>query len=546
MPGTHTVHAIQATFGDEVRRQVFVEATTGAILASFDEIHSAKARRVCDGANVRDRHARCDSSAAVLKEGGDVLAHNAEVRQAYDHSGATYDYFRTHFNRDSIDGKGMPLVSTVRYCQSGERCPFRNAFWDGRQMTYGQGFAAADDVVGHELSHGIIERTAKLFYHDQSGAINESIADVFGELIDQATPSSHDESKHRWRVGEALPAKLFPRGGLRDMRTPSLFGDPARMKDKRYHKGSSDNGGVHYNSGVNNKAAYLMTDGGSYNGQRVTGLGATKVAAIYYETLTGLLTSASDYQDLGRALRQACKNVTGTKGITRTDCVSVDRAVRATEMDLARNNAVDHKSCFNGKKARYAFHDNVEGKKKWRADRPWYVPGNPNRMGFDATYATSGKKNLWGFNRPGNLFPGRAYGGKAKTYSITTKDKIKVPRSRTAFLRFSHAYMFDTNGRAQYDGGRVEYKIKPKGKKGTWKDLMGGKYPTKVNRKGSAFAGKTAYAGNSGGYGTTVKKFPKKLRGKKIYLRFRIATDDTPDVYSLGWFIDDIGVGRCK
>ncbi|WP_110240488.1 M4 family metallopeptidase [Nocardioides gilvus] len=546
IPGAHTVYAIQASFGEEVRRQVFVEATTGAILTSIDEIHSARVRRVCDGANTADRHTECTAPNAVLSEGGNVAAQNAEVRQAYRYSGATYDWYKANFNRDSIDGRGMPLVSTVRYCRSGERCPFRNAFWDGRQMTYGQGFAVADDVVAHELTHGIIERTAKLFYHYQSGAINESIADVFGELIDQATTESHESPADRWRIGEDLPTKLFPRGGLRDMRTPSIFGDPARMKDGRYYKGASDNGGVHYNSGVNNKAAFLMTDGGSFNGQTVTGLGATKVAAIYYETLTGLLTSASDYQDLARALRQACKNVTGTKGITTTDCVSVDRAVRATEMGQARKNAVDKKSCVSGKKARWAFHDNVEGKKKWRAQRPWYVPGNPNRLKFDATYATSGTKNLWGFNRPGNLFPDRAYGGRAKSYSITTKKPITVPRSKTAFLRFRHAYMFDTHGSAKYDGGRVEYKVKPKGKKGTWKDLMAGKYPTKVNRKGSAFAGKKAFAGNSGGYGTTVKKFPKKLRGKKVFIRFRIATDARPDVYSLGWFIDDIGVGRCK
>lgn len=541
IPGTYTVYAIRATHGDDVRRQVFVEATTGAILTSFDEIHTAKVRRVCDGRNTQDRDEKCAQGAAVLSEGGNEVGQNADVRQAYEFSGATYDWFKKHFNRDSVDGKGMPLVSTVRYCRSGERCPYLNAYWDGQQMTYGQGFTAADDVVAHELTHGIIERTAKLFYHYQSGAINESIADVFGELIDQATPSSHDEPEHRWRIGEALPKRYFPQGGLRDMRNPRIFGDPARMNDKRYHKGASDNGGVHYNSGVNNKAAYLMTDGGSFNGQTVKGLGATKVAAIYYETLTGLLTPASDYQDLARALRQACKNVTGTKGITAGDCVSVDRAVKATEMDQARKNAVDRKTCV-GKKTRYTFFDDVEGPKKWKAKRPWYVPGNPNPLGFDATYSTSGTKNLWGFNRPGNMYPDRAYGGRAKSFAVTTKKRIKVPRSKSAFLRFRHAYMFDTHGNARYDGGRVEYKLKG----GRWKDLMGGKYPSKVNRKGSAFAGMKAFAGNSGGYGTTVKKFPKKLRGKKVFIRFRIATDARPDVYSLGWFIDDIAVGRCK
>lgn len=539
MPGAHTVHAVEVSLSDHVRRQVFIEASIGAVLASFDEIHGAKTRRVCDAGNTA-RQQPCTSP--VLTEGGSTAGLNADVVQAYNFSGATYDWFKNQFNRDSIDGRGMALVSTVRYCEPGQRCPYQNAFWDGRQMTYGQGFAVADDVVAHELSHGITEKTSGLFYYYQSGAINESISDVFGELVDLATSSSGDAASQRWRLGEALPAAAGrPDGAIRNMSNPNEFRHPARMNDPYYYRGKGDNGGVHLNSGVGNKAASLMTDGGTFNGQTVSGVGATKTAAFFYEANTGMLTSGSDYQDLARALRQSCKNLTGTKGITSSDCAQVDRALKATQMDVPRSNVKDQRTCAKVKK--WTFSDGLEkGGKKWKKKRPWFAPGNPNNLSFNATYASSGKKNIWGFDRPGNWFP-NSRKGKARDYSIRTKKKVKVPKHKSSFLRFRHAYMFDHDYKGRnFDGGRVEYSRN--GKK--WFDLMKGKYPNRVNARGSKFAKKKAFAGESGGYVTTVKKFPKKVRGKKVFIRFRIATDKTPDVYHLGWFIDDIGVGRCK
>jgi bacillolysin len=125
-------------------------------------------------------------------------------------------------------------------------------------------------------------------------------------------------------------------GAIRDMKNPPLFNDPDRMQSPLYTADISetDSGGVHTNSGVNNKAAYLMTDGDTFNGKSVTGLGIPKVAKIYYEVQTNLLTSASDYNDLYAALQQACTNLTGTSGITSSDCQGVKDAVDATEINL--------------------------------------------------------------------------------------------------------------------------------------------------------------------------------------------------------------------
>lgn len=532
LPGVHTVHAVEVSYADHVRRQVFVDAKVGAVLAAFDEIHAAKSRRICDAGNA-EREYPC--AEPVLTEGGSTGGHNDDVVQAYTYTGATYDWFQAQLDRDSIDDRGMLLVSTVRFCPGSEPCPFENAFWDGSQMVYGEGFAAADDVVAHELTHGITERTSRLFYYYQSGAINESMSDVFGELVDLATPSPDDAPGDRWLMGESLPG-----GAIRDMANPRRFGDPARMRDRRYHTNSGDNGGVHFNSGVGNKAASLMMDGGRFNGRTVAGIGAGKTGAIWYEANTGILTSASDFQDLARALPQACFNLVGTQGITGSDCRQVKKAVKATQMHRPRPNARDMTTCT---RVNWTFRDDFEkGGRKWRKRRPWFVPGNPNNLDFDATYATSGTKNMWGFDRPGNWFPDRR-NGKARNYSVRTKRKVKVPRHQSPFLRFKHAYFFDTDRGVNYDGGRVEYSFNGK----RWFDLFKGRYPRRVHRQSSAsLRGKKAFAGESGGYRTQVKKFPKRARGKKVFVRFRISSDASLDAYALGWFIDDVGVGNCR
>ena len=241
--------------GLPINELVLVDAQLGSVALRIDQIEHAKNRQVCDGANTA---AQYPCTVPVRSEGG--APHLVQdVNDAYDHTGDTYDLFFA-LGRDSLDGAGMTLKSTVRHCPSGEPCPYGNAFWDGEQMVYGQGFAAADDVVGHELTHGVTEHSARLFYYYQSGAINESLSDVFGEFVDLTNGVGTDTPAARWQLGEDLP--VF--GVIRDMEDPTLFNDPDRVTSPKYTADSNeqDAGGVHRNSGVNNKAAFLMTDGG--------------------------------------------------------------------------------------------------------------------------------------------------------------------------------------------------------------------------------------------------------------------------------------------
>ena len=291
---------------------VLVDARTGGIALHFDQLAHAKTRRVCDRNNVVNPEPAC--RAPFARQEGQAATGHADVDRAYDYAGATYDFYFNHFGRDSINGNGLLLSNAVRFCPDAQHCPYRNAFWDGAEMVFGAGFTA-DDVVGHELPHGVTESESHLFYYFQSGAINESLSDVFGELIDLTDGLGNDNANVRWLMGEDVPG-----GAIRNMKNPPQFGQPDKMRSANYSGSNADNGGVHQNSGVNNKAAAaLLVDGGVFNGRTVTGLGIRKVARIYYKLQTDLLTSGSDYEDLFNLLPQACRASVGVDGIEATD-----------------------------------------------------------------------------------------------------------------------------------------------------------------------------------------------------------------------------------
>jgi Zn-dependent metalloprotease len=336
--GPRLTWRVEVTSADgTVDQLVLIDAERGGAVLSFSQLADGLERRICDAANIRGPqpcsapYARIEGQPPVPGGGG-----ADEVNLAYTYAGHTYDFFLDHFGRDGIDGAGSAIRIKVRYCSTepASPCPYANAFWSPAydQAIFGQGYARADDVVAHELTHGVTEATANLYYWYQSGAISESMSDVFGELVDQTNGTGRDGAGFRWRIGEDLPG-----GSLRHMATPtaSPYLDPDRMTSSLYAADPTgiDAGGVHTNSGVGNRAAALITAGGTLNGQTVQGLGIDKTAAVYYETLTAMLTSASDYADLAVALPQACRNLIGeAAGITETDCTQVDKAVLATEM----------------------------------------------------------------------------------------------------------------------------------------------------------------------------------------------------------------------
>jgi len=232
-----------------------------------------------------DAHGTQNLPGDVIRVEGGPSSQDAAVNEAYDGLGLTFEFYRDVLERNSIDDEGLPLDGVVHFGQG-----YDNAFWDGRQMVFGDGdifnrFTASLDVIGHELTHGVTEDEAQLMYFNQSGALNESMSDVFGSLIKQRTRNETAEQAD-WLIGSELFAGTNLQGvALRSMKEPgTAFDDPLLGKDPQpahmddFVRTFEDQGGVHINSGIPNHAFYLVAT-------RLGGYAWEKAGRIWYETL---------------------------------------------------------------------------------------------------------------------------------------------------------------------------------------------------------------------------------------------------------------------
>jgi Zn-dependent metalloprotease len=242
-------------------------------------------------------HAQTDPPPGqVVREEGAPAVSDVAVNEAYDGLGATYDLYWAAFQRDSIDGHGMELDAYVHYGEN-----YGNAFWDGREMIFGDGdgqfiglTTKSIDVIGHELTHGVTAATANLEYKGQSGALNESVSDVFGSLVKQRS-LGQTAAEADWLIGADLLVPGVKGVALRSMKAPgTAYDDPVIGKDPQpatmagYVHTTSDDGGVHTNSGIPNHAFYLVATA-------IGGPAWETAGHIWYETLTasGLASSAN-------------------------------------------------------------------------------------------------------------------------------------------------------------------------------------------------------------------------------------------------------------
>ncbi|HXD22628.1 MAG TPA: M4 family metallopeptidase [Gemmatimonadaceae bacterium] len=234
----------------------------------------------------------------LVRSEGDGPVADPAVNEAFDHAGSTWDFYDKIFKRNSLDGEGLTLVGTVHLAESGGRgryVPLDNAFWDGTQMAYGDGdgvifqrFTRSLDVVGHELTHGVQSFTSNLEYEGQSGALNEHFADVFGALVRQ-WKNRESAAKANWLIGKEVLVPAPTRRGVRDMehpgtaftRDPYLGTDPQPAHMSKLYEGQSDNGGVHLNSGIPNRAFVLAA-------KRLGGNAWETAGRIWYDTMLRL------------------------------------------------------------------------------------------------------------------------------------------------------------------------------------------------------------------------------------------------------------------
>lgn len=248
---------------------------------------------------------------------GDPASADESVNEAYDGLGQTFALYADAYNRNSLDGKGLPLIASVHYDRN-----FDNAYWDGEQMVFGDGdgvyfssFTDSVDVIGHELTHGVTQYTAGLTYVGQSGALNESISDCFGSMVKQRA-LGQSAADADWLIGAGLFTAKVHGVALRSMKAPgTAYDDPHLGKDPQPadmsgyqdlpHDQSHDNGGVHINSGIPNHAFYLAAT--AIGGNSWEGAGR-----IWYDVLTNAnLPKDVDFKGFAAASIKSASTVFG-------------------------------------------------------------------------------------------------------------------------------------------------------------------------------------------------------------------------------------------
>jgi Zn-dependent metalloprotease len=251
-----------------------------------------------------------------------------DANKAYDAFGTIHGIYLNQFGRDSYDGAGgvlKALVNVPTVIGLSDFCPNASWIYGVNQMQICPGWVA-QDVVGHEVTHGMTYSLTQMANINQSGAVNEALSDIFGSNMD-----------NNWTFGEDTPA-----GSFRFLDDPSkniLFDKnlnktlspmPDRLFSPNYYCQSSDSGGIHENMTVLTKAYYLMSVGGQFNGCTLTGIGRLPALAVWYQALSRYFNATTNFHDVYTGLTQACIDI---YGVASGECIAVNRALQSTEVD---------------------------------------------------------------------------------------------------------------------------------------------------------------------------------------------------------------------
>lgn len=606
---------VQGAPGEAVRERLILNANTGAVLNRINEIHTVLNREI---------HTPTLDFPAILTEGsalapadpafaGDTKGSPASDRpplileapwnNLYVFAGGTYNLYKNLFGREGYDDGFTPPEMQVQrsvYLVN-ENCP--NAYWDGTSTNYCPAFDA-DDVVSHEWSHAYTEYTHGLVYQYQSGALNESYSDIFGETYDLVNGiegplgitltegKTYDQHGSRWVVGEDLSevgAALL----LRDMWDPDAFPAPSPgsvIASENYYCDTGDNGGVHTNSGVSNHAFAMLVDGKTFNGHTIPAIGLTKAVHIYFQAETHHQTPTTNFPQHADALEQSCAELIGkplndvfgkTSGETigEADCAAVHTATLAVEFRNTEAMTVAQKCdyqpvlqpeaaapalCASGKVAKSAFSEDWE-------------------HGFPASWTLG--KNLTGdteaphfaFEISDTLPPGHSghaafalddTGGTCTTggdqsgshWMDTPAITLTDDASLLSFAHFMQA-------EAGYDGGNLKYSVdgaafavvpaeafvySPHNSEFSQAPIFEG-VPDPLGLFGNntnPLASESAWSGAdqgeaTGSWGKTIVDLSKlgAVTGSQIVLRWEWGNDGCGG--NTGWFVDDVSVAYC-
>jgi len=392
------------------RADVYVNAQTGAILLENKKIHHAdtpatgvslydgtvsftadsnagsyRLRQTADGNGIETYDLNNGTSYAAAT---DIIDADTFFNEAGDatgvqaHYGAeqTHQYFMTRHGRNSYNNAGAVIRSYVSYSSG-----YVNAFWDGSRMTYGDGDGVSYgplvslDIVGHEIGHGVTEYSANLVYSYESGALNESFSDIFGESIEQYAKGNND-----WLMGDEIGAGGSG-GALRSFSNPNSFGQPDTYLGTSWYTGSGDSGGVHYNSGVQNYWFYLLSTGGTGtndNGDAysVANIGMEKAAAVAYRNLSVYLGVNSQYSDARDGAIQSAIDLYGEDSIEHQ---AVTNAWHAVGIGLAYGEVPPPLVCVENEVSLSITFDN------YPEETGWTLEDSGGTVIASASYSTS-------------------------------------------------------------------------------------------------------------------------------------------------------------
>ena len=245
-----------------------------------------------------------------VRSAGEPVSGDVAVDEAYAGAQASVSLFRDVFGRDSYDGRGAPVIATVHYEKN-----YDNAFWDGRQLVFGDGdgrvfdrFTKPIDVFAHELSHALIHHTAGFVYQGRPGALNESVSDVFASCVKQRV-LGQSATEADWLIGAGIFMPAVNGRALRSMSQPgTAYDDPVLGRDPQvghldaYVETQDDNGGVHLNSGIPNRAFYLVA-------MRLGGASWEQAGPIWYAALLSGLGENTDFATFAQATLDAAQGV---------------------------------------------------------------------------------------------------------------------------------------------------------------------------------------------------------------------------------------------
>ncbi len=570
----YLAYQIEVTNKKDVREYIFINAHTGELVEQFTGIHPI-GRKLYE----------TNTTATNLKwKEGDAFPGTLSSWQQNEvvTSEHVYNFFKNAFGYVSYDAADHTMITVNN--DPTISCP--NARWNGTYAGYCDG-TATDDVIAHEWGHAYTEYTSGLIYQYQSGALNESYSDVWGETIDLIN-NYMDEGENlsvrtttacsgslRWKVGE--DATSFG-GAIRDMWNPNCNGDPAKVLDAaNYYCGTADSGGVHTNSGVTNHLYALLVDGGTYNGYTMTGMGFVKAAHLWWRAQKNYLTATSDFANFADALEASANDLIGVNlqglsttvtpagltglSITSADVQNVKNGILAVQLRTSPATQCNYTPLLaqSAPSLCASATNNPLFKEDWENGLGnWTVTNVPTKPSTWEARDWTIKSNL-PKSRPGKaIFAIDPINGDCASNLQNGILRLESPTiTMPTFTggKYEMAFNHYVATESTWDGGNIKYSLN----EGSWTlvpvtAFTYNGYNSTLDGTSSndnPLKGQRAFTGTDGGslggsWGQSVIDLSKLgvTSGSKIKFRFEMGTDGCNGVE--GWYLDELYVYNCS